>query len=339
MLDISLWLIVLAVLVLPFSVRKIEENLELFLFAMGATAATISSMWSGHLIRDALVEPVGISLVVLGVGAAFYYGQTRLDALFARMAAAIPLRWTVGLLIVILGLVSSLITAIIASLVLVEAIHLLRLERKQEVRITVLACFSIGLGAALTPVGEPLSTIVTAKMDESFGYLFRLIGAYIVPGVLILGVLTGLALNPGAAGATLSDLRHERRLRDVILRAVRVFCFVAALILLGAGLTPLVDRYIVKLPAPGLFWINMISAILDNATLAAAEVGPVLSVRQLTGVLLGLLISGGMLIPGNIPNIIAANRLGIGSREWARVGVPVGLVLMLGYFLVWLVSA
>jgi predicted cation transporter len=43
---------------------------------------------------------------------------------------------------------------------------------------------------------------------------------------------------------------------------------------------------------------------------------------------MGLLISGGMLIPGNIPNIVAAGRLGITSREWARIGVITGLPLM-----------
>jgi predicted cation transporter len=44
---------------------------------------------------------------------------------------------------------------------------------------------------------------------------------------------------------------------------------------------------------------------------------------------MGLLISGGMLIPGNIPNIVAAGRLGISSREWARVGLVAGFPLML----------
>jgi predicted cation transporter len=58
-----------------------------------------------------------------------------------------------------------------------------------------------------------------------------------------------------------------------------------------------------------------ISAVVDNATLTAAEIGPSLSAAQQRASLLGLLISGGMLIPGNIPNIVAANRLGISSRE------------------------
>jgi predicted cation transporter len=42
-----------------------------------------------------------------------------------------------------------------------------------------------------------------------------------------------------------------------------------------------------------------------------------------------------MLIPGNIPNIISGNKLGITSKEWARLGVPLGLVLM-ALFFVWI---
>jgi predicted cation transporter len=53
---------------------------------------------------------------------------------------------------------------------------------------------------------------------------------------------------------------------------------------------------------------------------------------------MALLISGGMLIPGNIPNIVAAGRLEITSREWARVGLTAGLPLMLLCFaaLLWI---
>ncbi len=35
-----------------------------------------------------------------------------------------------------------------------------------------------------------------------------------------------------------------------------------------------------------------------------------------------------MLIPGNIPNIICAGKLGIKSGAWARVGLPLGVGLM-----------
>ena len=80
--------------------------------------------------------------------------------------------------------------------------------------------------------------------------------------------------------------------------------------------------------------MNSISAVVDNATLTAAEIGPSLTPVQQRSVLMGLLISGGMLIPGNIPNIVAAGRLGITSREWARVGLSAGLPLMVVCFVV-----
>jgi predicted cation transporter len=49
---------------------------------------------------------------------------------------------------------------------------------------------------------------------------------------------------------------------------------------------------------------------------------------------MGLSIAGGMLIPGNIPNIVAAGRLKISMKEWAKVGVPIGLAVMAIYFII-----
>lgn len=62
----------------------------------------------------------------------------------------------------------------------------------------------------------------------------------------------------------------------------------------------------------------MVSAVSDNATLAAAEISPLMSPAKIRFVLMGLLISGGILIPGNIPNIICAGKLGIKTREWVE---------------------
>ncbi len=121
---------------------------------------------------------------------------------------------------------------------------------------------------------------------------------------------------------------------DVVVRALKVFLFVMALVLLGEGFKPVIDRFVIGLPSAGLYWLNMVSAVLDNATLAAAEISLKMSTLQVKSVLMGLLISGGMLIPGNIPNIISAGKLKIGSREWAAIGVPLGLVLMAIYFVI-----
>jgi predicted cation transporter len=210
----------------------------------------------------------------------------------------------------------------------------MELTRHEEVHLTVVACFAIGLGAVLTPVGEPLSTIVTAKLHGDFWLLAREFGWYIVPGVAVLSVWAAFTRtrhghDPKAAADP------PEAAAEIWIRTGKVYAFVAALVLLGRGLVPLVDRFIAHLPAALLFWVNMVSAILDNATLAAAEISPAMDMRRITAVLLGLLISGGMLIPGNIPNIVSANHLKITSKEWARFGVPLGLVLMAAYFVVW----
>ena len=104
------------------------------------------------------------------------------------------------------------------------------------------------------------------------------------------------------------------------------------LVFLGAGFTFLIDLYISNAPSYALYWVNTISAILYNATLAAAEIGPSLTVLQITAANLGLVIAGDMLIPGNIPNIIAAKTLKIVSKEWVRTGIPLGLGIMLVVF-------
>jgi len=122
-------------------------------------------------------------------------------------------------------------------------------------------------------------------------------------------------------------------LEDVLKRAGRIYLFVMALLLLGNGLDVMIDHYLVQVPPQILYWVNMLSAILDNATLTASEITPQMSLAQIKAMLMGLLISGGMLIPGNIANIVAANKLNISSREWSRMAVPLGLALMAVYFI------
>ncbi|MDD5209268.1 MAG: DUF1646 family protein [Elusimicrobiales bacterium] len=324
-------------LVLPFSVRRVEEELEAFLLVMGAAAVTISGLWSPHLLGEALKEPLAITAAVGLVGWLFSRLRDRFRVWTRSLTAKLGLRPAVFLLVAALGLGSSLFTAIIAAVVLVEIVSALNLERRGEVLVTVYACYAIGLGAALTPIGEPLSTIVVAKLkglphNADFFFLLRLVGIWVVPGVLL---SAGLAAR--AAGALKTEAAAEGEEaeagRAIIFRAVKVYIFVAALILLGAGLAPLAERFLTAIPTWALYWINSISAVLDNATIAAAEITPAMSLRQITFLLMGLLVSGGMLIPGNIPNIVSAGKLGIKSREWARAALPFGAALMAAYFL------
>jgi len=335
MLTIALLLIFVVVLVGPFLNKKIESNLEAFLFAMGIVSATVSSAWSVEVIHEGFVAPINITLAVLAAGVLFHYLRKYIDHAMRRVLITVPLAAIVCVGIIVLSLVSSIISAIIAALLLVEFVTVLPLHRRAEVNLTIVACFAIGLGAALTPLGEPLSTIVVSKLGgepyhADFFYLAKLLWLYVVPAVIILG-LAGIFLvqeAPEDTEETLGAEEGEDKLSEVFIRAGKVYIFVMALIFLGAGFKPLIDAYLIKLPSQILFWVNMVSAILDNATLAAAEIGPTLSEAQIKSALLGLLIAGGMLIPGNIPNIIAAHALHITSTEWARLGVPLGLILM-----------
>ncbi|NLO92549.1 MAG: DUF1646 family protein, partial [Elusimicrobia bacterium] len=245
--------------------------------------------------------------------------------------------------VLVLGLASSVITAIIAALVLCEVVTSLKLDRKTELYLVVYACFAIGLGAALTPIGEPLSTIVVSKLkgpphNAGFGYLFGLVGLWVVPGVLLLAFMAARRMRSVEAGHAGMRQDQNETSSTVIIRAAKVYIFVMALVLLGAGLKPLAEMTVAKLCAWQLYWLNIVSAALDNATLAAAEIVPDMVRDKITAILMGLLVSGGMLIPGNIPNIISASKLNIRSREWAGAAVPLGLAMMAAYFFILMIT-
>ncbi len=331
---LGLSIILILVLFLPFTVKIVERNLEVFLFIMGVLTVIVSQVLDSTLIFKAIKDPIHITLAVIIAGLLFRWLQDPMEKSILGTSKAMPFRLFAALTVIILGLISSIITAIIAAIVLVAIVSVLRLDRKSEVRFVVLACYSIGLGAVLTPIGEPLSTIATSKLNADFFYLLRLIGPEVIPGVVIFGILTAIMVNPQKQQRKMSADQGAESYMDIIIRGLKVYLFVMALTLLGAGFEPFIERYLLDLSPLVLYWINMISAVLDNATLAAAEISPAMSESTITAILMGLLVSGGMLIPGNIPNIIAAGKLNITSLEWARFAVPVGLIAMVAYFLV-----
>lgn len=331
---LGLSIILIMVLFLPFTVKIVERNLEVFLFIMGVLTVIVSQVLDSALIFKAIQDPIHITLAVIIAGLLFRWLQDPMEKGILGMSKAIPFRLFAALTVIILGIISSVITAIIAAIVLVAIVSVLRLDRQSEIRFVILACYSIGLGAVLTPIGEPLSTIATSKLNADFFYLLRLIGPEVIPGVIIFGILAALMINPKKQQRRMSADQGTESYLDIVIRGLKVYLFVMALTLLGAGFEPFIERYLLDLSPLVLYWINMISAVLDNATLAAAEISPSMNEPTITAILLGLLVSGGMLIPGNIPNIIAAGKLNITSLEWARFAVPVGLVAMVAYFAV-----
>ncbi|WP_202320133.1 DUF1646 family protein [Archaeoglobus neptunius] len=337
----GLFIILALVLILPFRVKKVEENLEPFFLIMGIAAVTVSGLWSYKLVIEALETPlkisefagipIGIFQVVLIVGLLIHFFNRQVYSFLVAVLRRLGIKVFAFLVIVIFGLLSSIMSVIVSAVILAEIALVVPLERHKKIEFVVIACFAVGLGAALTPVGEPLSTIVVKKLNEEFFYLVDLVGKYIIPSVVVLGIYG--AFRTGSASVENIEVpEYVESIRTVIIRAIRVYVFIAALVLLGEGFTPIIDWYISKIPPEIIYWVNMVSAILDNATLAAAEIGPQLTELQIKGALMGLIISGGMLIPGNIPNIVAAGRLRISMGEWARIGVPLGLLLMAVFF-------
>lgn len=334
---IGLCIILLLALVLPFAFKKIEHNLELFLFVMGVAAALVSRQMSLHLGLEAIREPLPITAAVLVFGLVFRWSRGYIDRFvkWTFRSASIPV--FVFFLVIVLGGLSSMITAIISSLILVEVISMLDLDRKHEVRLVVIACFAIGVGAVLTPIGEPLSTIAIAKLkgwpECNFWYLARLLG-WEVLGVLAVLALLAARTKGRHSHTGMHAARAAEPYTQIFMRAGKVYLFVMALIFLGQGFKPAIDMYVSRLSGDILYWINTVSAVLDNATLTAAEISPAMTPMQIKKILMGLLLAGGMLIPGNIPNIIAASRLKITSKEWAKIGLPLGLALMVFFFIV-----
>jgi predicted cation transporter len=283
------------VLFLPFTYRPVEHNLEAFLFSMGFLAVTMNTIfmdksqiiiveggdahslppfWTGQLVESALMDPLMITAAVLIAGMAFHYGRDHFRRYMEKAINKMQLKIFIFIIVVTLGMVASMITAIIAALLLVEVITVLRLDRKTETELTIIACFSIGLGAALTPIGEPLSTIViVTKLQEDFWYLARNIGKYVIPSVIAFGIIGYFyASRSHVSRNTLSEDQVEEKQKEVFIRTGKVYLFVMALVLLGTGFAPLIEWYIIKLPPMALYWVNTSSAILDNATLAAAEI-------------------------------------------------------------------
>ncbi|GAB6148289.1 DUF1646 family protein [Stetteria hydrogenophila] len=344
----GLGLILLLVLFLPFKSSKVERNLEPFFLVMGLLALAIDIatgvIRGGELVKAIFKSaaitplsisglPIGITQVVFLAGLAFYFFNRRLQSMVNGFAERWGLPVLAFTITFVLGSVSSLISVIVAAVILAEVAAVLRVERRAKIEFVVIASFALGLGAALTPVGEPLSTIVISKLGAPFDYLFRLLGAYILPALLALSLYAAYRMRGVKPAAVASSARSEG-LREVALRAVKVYMFVAALELLGTSLVPLTVWYFSRMPEWMLYWVNTVSAVVDNATLAAAEISPLMTPEQVRSALMSLLISGGMLIPGNIPNIVAAGRLEISAEEWARVGVPIGVALLIVFFIV-----
>lgn len=325
-------LIFLLLLFGPLLIHRIERNLELYFLVLGVAA---TFMGSGSYVKPAeaaLTEPLPITAAVVVFALLFRYTRDPLDRVFVRLRRRLRRSLLTAISIFLLGLVSSLITAIVAALLLVEMLGLLRINEDARVKVAVAGCFAIGFGASLTPLGEPLSTLAASGLNLPFHGLFLVLGPYVIPGLVAFAALAGFWAR-GEYHAPSAERHVEETVGQAFVQGAKVFAFVAGLVLVSEAFEPLALRYVATLHRAVLYWVNIVSAVLDNATLVALEVRG-LSVPQAREALISLLISGGLMIPGNIPNIIVAGRLRITNTRWAVIALPVGFVMLAVYFAV-----
>lgn len=336
--NILLAIVVINLLVWPLASKWVESHLEIFLLSVGALAVTISGGWSVNFVYETLNAPVNVAFIVLVVSVIFgNYSRYIFRVLFAFFKRVEP-QFSFAFLVFALGLCSSLVSVTVAALVLAEVLKVVALERTTTVKVTVFACYAIGLGAVLTPLAEPLSLIINNALagpphHADFFFLTRHFFWWIVPAIAALAVAAGYCVRE--AGTTMQmHIREDKETYvSMLKRTLHVYMFVAALNLISAGLRPLAQSTIAHLGGKILFLANSVSVIIDNATLAAIEIVPDIGIKDLLYMVIGLAGCGSMLVQGNLPNIVAAEKLGIKSREWAKVAVPTGLWLMGCYFI------
>lgn len=322
-------------LTLPLISKKVEHNLEVFFFVVSLAAATVGGLWSFELLKEALLHPlavyqpgygyvpIGITQVVLAAGLTFYYFRDKL----AAKADAIARPAVLAVLIFAFGMSSSVISAIVAAAVLAELLAFAKAPHEYKARAAVYGAFAIGAGAALLPIGEPLSTIAVAKLKQGFFYLVDVLFDAVLIITAAFALYSYITLKrlhkPGVEVEP-----YEPELREVFSRAFRIFLFIFALTILGEFFKPLAYA-IADFGKEILYLFGLVSAVADNATLVAALVSPEMEIETLRSFLVSLVLSGGLAIPGNVPNIVLASVLLISFREWIKLAVPIGAIFLL----------
>jgi predicted cation transporter len=170
--------------------------------------------------------------------------------------------------IFVIASISSIITAIVGALVLVEVIGLLHLAGEKRIRVTVAGCFAIGMGASLTPLGEPLSTLAARALDLHFLGLFELLAPWVFPGVLLSSIVAGVFAR-GEYDEAPADAHVRQTYGAIFFQAGKVFAFIAGLVMISSAYGPIANEYVSKMSNDLLFWANTVSAALDNATLVS----------------------------------------------------------------------
>jgi predicted cation transporter len=240
--DLGLIPIIVAVLLGPLLVQKIERNIEAFLFLMGVCAVAISSSWHIGLVEEAAREPVivGIVLSVLAAGLiAHYVGPHFLRGITDSLLDGITLNVMFLEIVVVLGLSAIIITPILPFFLLIEVANHLPLTRMARANLTILASLSIFLGAALALVETPYSAIAITKMQGALpsanALPLELQSIYIISCILALGLISVFFTGERIIAMEKRTSEGGAALKNIAIWSARACMFAGALLLVGVA--------------------------------------------------------------------------------------------------------
>lgn len=321
----------------PLVSRTLEDRVELLALGLGAAALTLSWSWSEAAVLQALGRAAALGGTLVAAALFFSLAHAPVRRAVTRVAARLGTRAATALAVAAAGLATPFLTAGVGVLLLVELLSALPLDATRRREAGVLGCCAVGLGSGLSSVGAPASAVLLSRLSGAAyatdgPFLFALVGAWLVPGVV--GLAGAAAVLAGRSDPAAKPLPEDPfSLWNLLVLTARLFAFTAGLVLLAAALTPLIERLFLGLHPAALYWANAVAAVTDNAAVVAVQVSPSMSQDQLRHAFLGVLTAGGAFLTGDAPNLVAAQRLGVPAGQWARVGVPASAALMLFCFL------
>ncbi|MBI3298085.1 MAG: DUF1646 family protein [Elusimicrobia bacterium] len=321
----------------PLLSPRLEEKMEWLVLGLGVAALTVGWGWSETVVLAALGRAAALCGALVAGALAFSLLHRPLRSLVARAAGRLGQRAAVFGAVSLSSLAAPIVTAPVAILMLVEILAALPLEAGRRGEAAVLGSLGVGLGSGLGPLGGPASAVLIAKLSGAAypvgrGFLLELVGPWAVPGLLALAA--GAAVLCGEADPAAKPVPDDPlSLWNLLVLTARLFVFTAGLVLLGAGLLPLIERLFLGLHPAALFWANAAAAVTENAALVTLEVSPSMGQDQLRHLFLGVLAAGSAVLTGDAQNLVAAHKLGISARAWAKVGLPAAAALMVFFFL------
>ncbi len=239
--EIGLIPVIVAVLLGPLFVKKIEHNLEAFLFLMGAFAVVLSRSWHIGFVEDAIAQPIVIGLVLSGLVAGWivsYYRPQFLCSVNEILSDGIAMRVLFLEIVVVLGLSAAIITPILPFFVLVEVVNHLPLLRRDRAKLTVLAGLSIILGSAMALAQAPYSTMAITKLQGALPSASSLpleLQSLYLPCILVLGIISVFFAGEKVNALETQAQEGRAAFKSAAIWSARVCMFAGALLLVGAA--------------------------------------------------------------------------------------------------------